>query len=583
MSARATSDRWLIAFFVGTLIVAFGTLAWSYRQVERRETDLAELALARNQMMVTNRLDALFRMTEEDLKQEARAVAYMDTTDRASVLERWQPLLDAHWEISAIRLADELGNELALSRQGTGLMWLETREGSRNSPPLVTLLDVGSQAVGVPDRPMNDTVHDPRQRIWFSRSLEIGSREPVWTLRRYPDDKAILQVSLLIRNPGPDQPHQVMMFDIDLSRSNTFHAYRADLGVLRSILLDDEGSPLVLMEPTDSLTRLAVEQARETWSQVRSRRTFRFSLGSKDHLGTVTAYPLNGAQLLLGNFLDLDAINLWTGPERRMVLLFGLFLTILSGLLLATWRVRAVVRKRMRKQQRTNRNLQRKLAKAIGERDVLNREVHHRVKNNLQVVSSLLNLQASRLQEGPVRQEFLRGKRRIDTIALVHHKLYGSKDLRNVDLQTFFGGLIDSLNEMHRPISKAVSHTINVHGLVADQDTAIELGIIVCELVSNAYQHAFPHATGGHIDIGLQQVEGGLYRLLVKNNGKGLPTDYREGSGKLGLEIVDALASQLDGSFHIRTNGSVAFEVLFRMLRDSASPDPVTGDVEPNE
>jgi two-component sensor histidine kinase len=583
MSARATSDRWLIILFMATLIVAFGTVAWSYRQIDQRETDLAELALARNQMMVTNRLDALFRMTEEDLKEEARAVGYMDSTDQASVLERWGPLLDAHWEITAIRLADELGNELALSRRENGLMWMETREGSRTAPPLVTLLDAGSQAIGVPDRPVNDTVHDPRQRIWFSRSLEIGSRDPVWTLRRYPDGKAILQVSLLIRNPALEQPHQVMMFDIDLARSTPFHAYRAELGVLRSILLDDEGTPLVLPSASDSLTRSAVENAQATWSQVRSRRTFRFDHDGEEHIGTVAAYPLNGLQLLLGNFLDMDAISLWTGPERRMVLLFGLFLAILSGLLLATWRVRAVVRKRMRKQHRTNRNLQRKLAKALGERDVLNREVHHRVKNNLQVVSSLLNLQASRLQDGPVRQEFLRGKRRIDTIALVHHKLYGSKDLRNVDLHTFFGGLIGSLNEMHRPVSRAVSHTINVHGLVADQDTAIELGIIVCELVSNAYQHAFPHATGGHIDIGLQQVEGGLYRLLVKNNGKGLPADYREGPGKLGLEIVDALASQLDGSFHIRTNGSVAFEVLFRMLRDSASPDPVTGDVEPNE
>jgi len=202
------------------------------------------------------------------------------------------------------------------------------------------------------------------------------------------------------------------------------------------------------------------------------------------------------------------------------------------------------------------------------------------VKNNLQVVSSLLNLQASRLEEGPVRQEFLRGKRRIDTIALVHHKLYGSDDLRNVDLMSFFGGLVDALKEMHKPGSKAVSHVIQVDGLKADQDTAIELGIILCELVSNAYQHAFPHATGGHIDIGLHQVEGGLYRLVVKNNGKNLPTDYKAGAGKLGLEIVDALASQLDGSFHIRTNGSLTFEVLFRMLKGSASPDPVSGDTE---
>ena len=90
--------------------------------------------------------------------------------------------------------------------------------------------------------------------------------------------------------------------------------------------------------------------------------------------------------------------------------------------------------------------------------------------------------------------------------------------------------LVDALGMSKTPIRTALER-LEHDGFVS---ISPQQGIIVCELVSNAYQHAFPHATGGHIDIGLQQVEGGLYRLLVKNNGKGLPTDYREGSGKLG-------------------------------------------------
>jgi len=167
----------------------------------------------------------------------------------------------------------------------------------------------------------------------------------------------------------------------------------------------------------------------------------------------------------------------------------------------------------------------------------------------------------------------MRGKQRIDTIALVHHKLYELQDLRNVQLQLFFTNLITSLAEMHKPESNAVSYEVATFGLKADQDTAIELGIIACELVSNTYQHAFPYATGGHVDIQITNVEGDLYRLVVKDNGRGLSEDQRQGPGKLGLEIVEAMADQLDGSFHVRTNGGVTFEVLFRMQYKPSDPD----------
>ncbi|MBK7297287.1 MAG: sensor histidine kinase [Flavobacteriales bacterium] len=252
-------------------------------------------------------------------------------------------------------------------------------------------------------------------------------------------------------------------------------------------------------------------------------------------------------------------------PERNT--LYGMLIALAGLTFLLGWvRVRRGVEiSLIRKQEKRTRAQEKRLAKALGERDVLNREVHHRVKNNLQVVSSLLNLQSARLEEGEVKEEFMRGKQRIDTIALVHHKLYELQDLRNVDLQLFFTNLITSLAEMHKPESNAVSYEVATYGLKADQDTAIELGIIACELVSNTYRHAFPYATGGHVDIQITNVEGDLFRLVVKDNGRGLSEDQRQGPGKLGLEIVEAMADQLDGSFHVRTNGGVTFEVLFRM------------------
>lgn len=240
----------------------------------------------------------------------------------------------------------------------------------------------------------------------------------------------------------------------------------------------------------------------------------------------------------------------------------------------------------MLKQQRRSETQKKRLAKAIGEREVLNREVHHRVKNNLQVVSSLLNLQAMRLEDGAIKDEFVRGKQRIDSMALVHHKLYALQDLRGIDLQKFFTELVASLQNTYRPDNGTISHEVDASGIKADPDTAIELGIILAELVSNCFKHAFPYSTGGHIEISVRRVQDDLYRLLVKDNGIGMEQGPRTGvnSVQLGLEIVEALAEQLDGSAHLRSAPTgVTFEVLFRMQGASASPDPVVGDAHGRE
>ncbi|MCB0818820.1 MAG: sensor histidine kinase, partial [Flavobacteriales bacterium] len=190
--------------------------------------------------------------------------------------------------------------------------------------------------------------------------------------------------------------------------------------------------------------------------------------------------------------------------------------------LLAISGIWAFLRKRRdarvrRFQQLRSQNQERKLAKALGEREVLDREVHHRVKNNLQVVSSLLNLQAMRLAEGKVKEEFMRGKRRIDSMALVHHKLYALQDLRGIDLDLFFRELMDALLKDLDPTNGSVSHEVRTGGVQADADTAIQLGIILSELFINCHQHAFPHGSGGHVEVQLDLVEDRLYRLVVRD------------------------------------------------------------------
>jgi two-component sensor histidine kinase len=347
------------------------------------------------------------------------------------------------------------------------------------------------------------------------------------------------------------------------------------------LVMDGEGN-LLNKHPdsTNSALSGAMEVAVRTWTQERPRYEFPVRHLDKEFTALLTPYALNGQTLYTGVVLDRSATDAYVQPERLVLRVLFILLGALGLTLGMLWWQRRASIRRIRAQERYSRSQELQLAKAIGEREVLNREVHHRVKNNLQVVSSLLNLQASGLDNGPLRDEFLRGKQRIDSIALVHHKLYGLKDLRRVDLQAFITALTDALATVHQPKSHTVICDVRTNGIRIDQDTAIGLGIILCELVANAYQHAFPYATGGHIDIEIMNVEGDLHRMVMKDNGVGLDPQASSSGSQLGLEIVEAMADQLDGSFHTRSSEGSTFEVLFRVKQLPASTQAILPDTD---
>lgn len=567
MTANERSGRLLFVSIAGLLVLFAGLLVWASFQQTKRRFEVVELALQRTQQLLHIRLDGFFHELAEDLREEAAAVNGNDST---MIFGRWFPLLETHWPILAIRLADENGDELAVIREDSTYRINHTVGGSKEGPPIIMRYHAYGSKQAVEGPWLHEKDYDPRERLWFSKALEETSGEPSWSLRMRDSSEApILQLSYLIRDRDRSTPYRIIAFSVDLARSawvDTRSASMLDAGIL---LMDDEGNPIIRLNVSeDQDMSAAVESALAEWKTTKTKAVFPVKSGHHTYQSLVVPYPLHGQMLNTGIVLELGALNNGIAPEQMVLYMAGFLLAALTGLLLWAWYRKRRSDERIRQQAKRNRAQELKLAKALGEREVLNREVHHRVKNNLQVVSSLLNLQAMRLDEGPVKNEFLRGKRRIDTIALVHHKLYGLTDLRNVDLSLFFNDLVRSLAELHLPQSRTVSYEISTNNIKADQDTAIELGIILCELVANSYQHAFPYATGGHVDIKVQAVEGDLYRMAVKDNGKGIGDGDQQGVGKLGLEIVEALSEQLDGSFHSHVQDGVLFEVLFRMQHE---------------
>jgi len=201
----------------------------------------------------------------------------------------------------------------------------------------------------------------------------------------------------------------------------------------------------------------------------------------------------------------------------------------------------------------------------VGEKELLLKEIHHRVKNNLQIISSLLNLQASQAKDPRVQGMFRESQGRVRAIATVHEKLHQSGSVARVDVAEYLRGLALQLLSAHAGADR-IKLRIDVDPLELGLDTAIPCGLIVNELVSNALEHAFPGRTSGEIRIEMGLMDGGGLRLRIADDGIGLPDPAPSNHGGLGLELVEALTDQLDGTLEVTRNGGTAFTIRFAEL-----------------
>ncbi len=186
------------------------------------------------------------------------------------------------------------------------------------------------------------------------------------------------------------------------------------------------------------------------------------------------------------------------------------------------------------------------IKKALREKEVLLKEIHHRVKNNLQIISSLLNLEAGKTQDERVLDIISTSQNRIKSMALIHEKLYQSKEFSRVDFPGYIRSLLDSLLLTYTDDSRFVTPQLDLSPLYLDINTAIPLALIINELVSNSLEHAFPDGRKGVISIGLHDVGNGDYTLSVADDGVGISDDLDlENTKTLGLQLVNMLTQQI--------------------------------------
>jgi two-component sensor histidine kinase len=199
----------------------------------------------------------------------------------------------------------------------------------------------------------------------------------------------------------------------------------------------------------------------------------------------------------------------------------------------------------------------------VGEKELLLREVHHRVKNNLQIISSLLSLQASQSRDPRIVAMLRESQGRVRAIATIHEKLQQSGSVARVDLAEYIRGVASQLFSSYGGAGRILL-LMDIEPLELALDTAIPCGLIVNELVSNALKHAFEDGRHGEIRIEMGRMEDGRLRLLVADNGIGLPEPGLVREGSLGLELVKALAEQLGGTLEVtRDAPGATFTIRF--------------------
>jgi len=204
------------------------------------------------------------------------------------------------------------------------------------------------------------------------------------------------------------------------------------------------------------------------------------------------------------------------------------------------------------------------LSSTLSEREALRHEVHHRVKNNLQVISSLIHLQAGRLPDGAGRSALDACQNRLQALALVHDRIYQAQDYAHVRFSEYAGHLIAGVFHAVAAPGSGIALSTEIDEVSLPVDRAIPCGLILNELVTNAIEHAFPGGKGGTIRVALHALRDGRLVLSVSDDGVGMTARFDEVmSRSVGVTLVSALVEQLDGELELIRDVGTTVRITF--------------------
>ncbi|MTI40652.1 7TM diverse intracellular signaling domain-containing protein [Fulvivirga lutimaris] len=200
---------------------------------------------------------------------------------------------------------------------------------------------------------------------------------------------------------------------------------------------------------------------------------------------------------------------------------------------------------------------------ALQEKDILIKEVHHRVKNNLQVISSILNIQSRSLVDQKAKAAVMEGQSRIKAMSFIHQKLYKGEDLAFIDMESYISDLASYLFKTYKP-SNLIHLDLKLDPIKLDLDSAIPIGLILNELITNAFKYAFIEEAEGTLSIGFERQDEQCI-LSVEDSGIGLPLNFKEAK-TMGMRLINTLSKQIDASLDIENRPGASFKLIFRPI-----------------
>lgn len=208
---------------------------------------------------------------------------------------------------------------------------------------------------------------------------------------------------------------------------------------------------------------------------------------------------------------------------------------------------------------------------SLQEKEVLLKEIHHRVKNNMQVITSLLSLQSKTIGDEKALAVFEDSQNRVKSMALIHETLYQSKDLSRINFAEYLQKLVAHVSRSYRIRPNAVKINLHINDVSLPIDTAVPCGLIINELASNALKYAFPADTKGEVNIMFARADH-QYTLCVSDTGVGLPPDFNPDQGKsLGMKLIRMLTTQLNGEMECRNGVGTTFQITFPEERETCA------------
>ncbi|HSO25493.1 MAG TPA: histidine kinase dimerization/phosphoacceptor domain -containing protein [Methanobacteriaceae archaeon] len=210
------------------------------------------------------------------------------------------------------------------------------------------------------------------------------------------------------------------------------------------------------------------------------------------------------------------------------------------------------------------RKAEEQLKKSLGEKEMLIKEIHHRVKNNLMVISSLLSLQSQYIKNKDDLEMFEKSKSRAKSMALIHERLYQSKDLKRIDFGEYIEKMATDMFNTYISDPEKINLEIDVENTMLDINTTIPLGLILNELLNNSIKYAFPDGRKGTIRVVFSK-RGEYFQLTVEDDGIGFPDNIEfENTDSLGLQLINSLTEQIDGTINLNTNNGASITISFK-------------------